>query len=180
MVGRTASRSVELDLERSGVAEALADSLTGPLAQLLGLKEHPVGVAGVVAGAVFKDRGQDLGVIGLVFVDEDFENRRAGEQLGHHDALGRFVGALLVDRGAAGHTEGHHDGAVVLFDEVLGRHGEVLKAGDGLGDGDELLAVTGALGQFVEGRLSHVVASEHGVDDTDANNLGRLLFFTHG
>ena len=47
--------------ERAGVLVALAHALAGPAGQLLGLVEHPVGVAGVLAGPVDAHRGQLAG-----------------------------------------------------------------------------------------------------------------------
>jgi hypothetical protein len=66
-----------------------------------------------------------------------------------------------------GHAEGDHDAAVVLLDQLLGRHGQVLEAGDGPADGGEPGPVPGALGQLVQRLRPHVIAGEHGVDHAD-------------
>jgi hypothetical protein len=49
-------RTFEL-AEGSLVVEALANALAGPAAQLLGLEEHPVRVAGVLARTALEDLG---------------------------------------------------------------------------------------------------------------------------
>src|SRR5271168_604685 len=54
-----------LDLQRPGVAEALADALAGPGDELFGLVEHEVGIYCMVPRAVLEDRGKDRRVIGL-------------------------------------------------------------------------------------------------------------------
>ena len=106
-------------------------------------------------------------VVGLVLVDEDLEDGGVGHELGRHDPGGRLVGADLVDLLLAGHAEGDHDPAALLLDQLLGRHGQVLEAGDGAADDGEAGAVARALGQLVERLGAHVVAGEHGVDHAD-------------
>ena len=124
-----ATRSGELRRAAARVAESLPHAGAGSPRELLGLEEQPVRVARVLAAPVLEDRGEHLGVVGLVLVDEHLEDRRRGEELGEHDALGRLVGALLVDRCAAGHPERDDDVARLALDEHLGGDREVLEAG---------------------------------------------------
>ena len=134
----------------------------------------------MLARAVFENLGKYGGVRCLVLVDEHFQDGRIGKELRHHDSLAGLVGALLVNLFLAGHSEGDDDCAVILFDQVLRGDGQVLKTGHGLGDGDELLAVSGAVSEFRQRRAPHVVTSEHGVNDADSDWLGALFVFTHG
>ena len=65
----------------------------------------------MLAGSIVEDLGEDFGVVGLVLVNEDLENRSRGHQLSLHDALGRLVSALFVDGRRTRHAESHDDGA---------------------------------------------------------------------
>jgi len=158
--------------ERTSVPESLANALAGPLDELVGSEAHPVGVSSVVTAAVLEHHGQGCGIIGLIFVDEDFENRRGRHELGLHDSLTGLVRTDLVHVSLARHAEGDDDGAPITLDEVLGRHGEVLEPRDGLTDDGEGLAVSRARLEFCQCSSTHVVPGEHGVNDT--NLEGRL------
>src|SRR5665213_983950 len=163
-------------VEGSGVRETLTHPLTRAQSELVGVKEHPVGVARVVSRAVLEDRFENFRIVGLVFVHEDFQYRRRGHELGLHDAQGRLVRALLVNRFRSRHAERHHNGRSVSFDHVLRRDGQVLETGHGLTDDLKGGAVAGSRGEFRSRGRSHVVASEHGVDDTDFHLGLRLVF----
>ena len=120
------------------------------------------------ARAVDTDLGQQLGIVLLVLVHEDLEDVGGGQQLGEHDPLGGLVRAHLVDGRPTGHSECHHDPAVLLLDDALALDPEVLEPGNGTPDHLEPLAVTRAGSQLVDRFSAHVVAGEHGVDDADA------------
>jgi hypothetical protein len=90
-----------------------------------------------------------------------------GHELRRHDPGRGLVGADLVHLLPAGHAQGDHNAAAVLLDHLLGRHGQVLEAGDGAAQRGELRAVSRAFGQLVKGLAAHVVAGEHGVNHAD-------------
>ena len=122
---------------------------------------------------------EDVRVARLIFVNEHFQNGGIRQELRHHDALARFVGALLINRFFAGHSESDHNGTAVAFDHVLRGDGQVLESGHRGGYHVKGIPVTGAVCKFGTGRSAHVVTRKHRVNDADANWLWRLLLFTH-
>src|SRR5487761_559220 len=77
----------------TGVVVALADASSCPAAQLLGLVQHPVGVASVLSRSIDADLAQGLRIFFFVLVHEDLEDVSVGEQLRHHQPLRCFMGA---------------------------------------------------------------------------------------
>ena len=121
----------------------------------------------MLAGTCLGHGNEPGGVVLLALVHEDLEDVSGREELGHHDALRRLVGADLVDGRPSRHPEGEEDRAPVTFHELLAGNGEVLETRHGPPHDLETLPVSLARLQLIEGVTAEVESSEHGVHDSD-------------
>jgi hypothetical protein len=162
--------------EWPGVGVALADALSCPGGELVGLIGEPVGVAGVLAGTILTDRDEALRILLLGLVDEDLEDVGGGEELREHETLGGLMGTDLIDRCASWHAERDDDERVLGLDEALAGDSEVLESRDRPASHCEALAISGAALELGDSHRAHVDAGKGRVDDSDRVHGARLAF----